>query len=86
MLVTCPAFLTTGHNYALEVLNNQRERDHEAFQIHRRTDHSLALCRAESGAPVANIFRPLGVARRHFTFGNEKYTSLGATELRDLRQ
>ncbi len=41
---------------------------------------------AESGTPVADICRQMGIAEATFYLWKKKYGSLGATEVRELRQ
>jgi putative transposase len=45
-----------------------------------------ALRQAESGTPVADVCRQLGVSEATFYVWKKKYAHLGVTELRELRQ
>lgn len=45
-----------------------------------------ALRQAESGTPVGDVCRQLGVAEATFYAWKKKYTHLGVSELRRLRQ
>jgi putative transposase len=47
---------------------------------------AYALRQAESGTAVADVCRQLGIAEATFYVWKKKYASLGATELRELRQ
>jgi putative transposase len=47
---------------------------------------TYALRQAESGTPVADICRQLGVSEASFYVWKKKYGKLGLTELRELRQ
>ncbi len=47
---------------------------------------AYALRQAESGTPVADVCRQMGIAEATFYIWKKKYASLGATELRKLRQ
>ncbi len=47
---------------------------------------SYALRQAESGTPVADVCRQLGVSEASFYLWKRKYGNLGVTELRELRQ
>jgi len=47
---------------------------------------AYALRQAESGTPVADVCRTLGVSEATFYVWKKKYANLGATELRELRQ
>ena len=54
----------------------------------RYTDEQIAyaLRQAESGTAVADVCRQLGISEATFYIWKKKYGSLGATELRELRQ
>jgi putative transposase len=54
----------------------------------RYTDEQIAyaLRQAESGTAVADVCRQLGISEATFYVWKKKYGSLGATELRELRQ
>jgi len=45
-----------------------------------------ALRLADSGTPVADVCRQLGIAEATFYVWKKKYGSLGAAEVRELRQ
>jgi putative transposase len=47
---------------------------------------TFALRQADSGMPVADVCRQLGVSEATFYVWKRKYGSLGVTELRQLRQ
>lgn len=47
---------------------------------------SYALRQAESGTPVADVCRQLGVSEASFYVWKKKYSKLGLTELKELRQ
>ena len=47
---------------------------------------AYALRQAESGTPVADVCRQMGIAEATFYIWKKKYASRGATELRKLRQ
>jgi putative transposase len=47
---------------------------------------TYALRQAESGTPVADVCRQLGVSEASFYVWKKKYGRLGLTELRELRQ
>lgn len=47
---------------------------------------SYALRQAESGTPVADVCRQLGVSEASFYVWKKKYSKLGVTELKELRQ
>lgn len=47
---------------------------------------TYALRQAESGTPVADVCRQLGVSEATFYVWKKKYANLGVTELRELRQ
>ena len=47
---------------------------------------SYALRQAESGTPVADVCRQLGVSEASFYVWKKKYGKLGLTELKELRQ
>ena len=47
---------------------------------------AYALREAESGTPVADVCRQLGVSEATFYVWKKKYAHLGVTELRRLRQ
>jgi putative transposase len=47
---------------------------------------TYALRQAESGTPVADVCRQLGVSEASFYVWKKKYGKLGLTELRELRQ
>jgi putative transposase len=47
---------------------------------------AFALRQAESGTPVAEIIRKLGIAEQTFYRWKKKYAGLGVAELRRLRQ
>lgn len=46
---------------------------------------AYALRLAESGTPVADVCRQLGIAEATFYVWKKKYASLGVSELRQLR-
>jgi putative transposase len=54
----------------------------------RYTEEQVAytLRLAESGSPVADVCRQMGIAEATFYLWKKKYGSLGATEVRELRQ
>jgi putative transposase len=54
----------------------------------RFTDEQItyALRQAESGTPVADVCRQLGVSEASFYLWRKKYSKLGLTEIRELRQ
>ena len=45
-----------------------------------------ALCQAESGIPVLEVCRKLGVTEQTFYRWKKRFASLGVAELRKLRQ
>lgn len=47
---------------------------------------TYALRQAESGTPVADVCRQLGVSEATFYNWKKKYAGLGISELRELRQ
>jgi len=47
---------------------------------------TYALRQAESGTPVADVCRQLGVSEASFYVWKKKYSNLDLTELRELRQ
>jgi putative transposase len=47
---------------------------------------AYALRQAESGTPVVDVCRQLGVSEASFYVWKKKYGKLGVTELRELRQ
>jgi putative transposase len=47
---------------------------------------TYALRQADSGTPVADVCRQLGVSEASFYVWKKKYGELGLTELRELRQ
>ena len=47
---------------------------------------AYALRQAESGTPVADVCRQLGVSEATFYLWKKKYAHLGVSELRRLRQ
>jgi putative transposase len=47
---------------------------------------TYALRQAESGTPVADVCRQLGVSEASFYVWKKKYSKLDLTELRELRQ
>jgi len=47
---------------------------------------TFALRQADSGMPVTDVCRQLGVSEATFYVWKRKYGSLGVTELRQLRQ
>jgi putative transposase len=47
---------------------------------------TYALRQAESGTPVADVCRQLGVSEASFYVWKKKYGKLGLTEIRELRQ
>ena len=54
----------------------------------RYTEEQVAdtLRLAESGTPVADVCRQMGIAEATFYLWKKKYGSLGAAEVRELRQ
>lgn len=54
----------------------------------RFTDEQItyALRQAESGTPVAEVCRQLGVSEASFYLWKKKYGKQGVTEIRELRQ
>lgn len=47
---------------------------------------AFALRQAESGTPVADVCRQMGVSEASFHVWKKKYGKLGLTEIRELRQ
>lgn len=47
---------------------------------------TYALRQAESGTPVADVCRQLGVSEASFYVWKKKYGKLGMSEIRELRQ
>jgi putative transposase len=47
---------------------------------------AFALRQAESGTPVADVCRQMGVSEASFYLWKKKYGKLGLTEIRELRQ
>lgn len=47
---------------------------------------AMTLRQAEAGTPVEEVCRTLGIAERTFYRWKKKFGSLGASELRELRQ
>ena len=47
---------------------------------------AFALRLAESGTPVADVCRQMGISEATFYVWKKKYASLGVSELRKLRQ
>ena len=47
---------------------------------------TFALRQADSGTPVADVCRQLGVSEATFYIWKRKYGKLGVTELRQMRQ
>ena len=47
---------------------------------------TFALRQADSGVPVADVCRQLGVSEGTFYLWKKKYGNLGVTEMRQLRQ
>jgi putative transposase len=47
---------------------------------------AFALRQAESGTPVADVCRQMGVSEASFYVWKKKYGKLGLTEIRELRQ
>jgi putative transposase len=47
---------------------------------------AYALRQAESGTPVADVCRQMGVSEASFYVWKKKYGRLGLTEIRELRQ
>lgn len=47
---------------------------------------TYALRQTESGTPVADVCRQLGVSEATFYIWKKNYAALGVTELRELRQ
>ena len=47
---------------------------------------TYALRQADSGTPVADVCRQLGISEATFYIWKKKYANLGVTELRELRQ
>ena len=47
---------------------------------------TFALRQAESGMPVADVCRQIGIAEATFYVWKKKYANLGVLELRELRQ
>ncbi len=54
----------------------------------RFTDEQItyALRQAESGTPVAEVCRQIGVSEASFYLWKKKYGKLGMTEIREMRQ
>ncbi len=54
----------------------------------RYTEEQIAyvLRQAESGTPVSDVCRSVGISEATFYVWKKKYASLGVTELRKLRQ
>lgn len=53
---------------------------------HTEEQISFALKQAESGVPVGEVCRKMGVAESTFFHWRKKYAGLGVPELRRLRQ
>ena len=47
---------------------------------------AFALRQAESGTPVADVCRQMGISEASFYVWKKKYGKLGLTEIRELRQ
>ena len=47
---------------------------------------TYVLCQAESGTPVADVCRGMGVSEATFYVWKKKYSGIGPSELRRLRQ
>lgn len=47
---------------------------------------AYALRQAETGTPVGDVCRQLGISEATFYVWKKKYANLGVTELRELRQ
>ena len=47
---------------------------------------AYALRQADSGTPVADVCRQMGIAEATFYVWKKKYASLGVSELRKMRQ
>jgi putative transposase len=54
----------------------------------RFTDEQIAMAlrQAESGTPVTDVCRQIGVSEASFYVWKRKYAKLGLTEIRELRQ
>lgn len=54
----------------------------------RYTEEQIAYCLrlAESGTPVADVCRQMGIAEATFYIWKKKFASLGVSELRQMRQ
>ncbi len=61
-----------------------RRSDEEARYTEEQVAYTLRL--AESGTPVADVCRQMGIAEATFYIWKKKYGSLGASEVRELRQ
>jgi putative transposase len=53
---------------------------------HTEEQIAFALRQAESGTPVANVGRQMGVSEASLYVWKKKYGKLGLTEIRELRQ
>ena len=60
------------------------EIDHEEIEVCRRAD-CVALRHAESGVPIEEVCRKLGVSQQTFYRWKKKFGELGVTELRKLK-
>ena len=60
----------------------------EAMKKSRFTEEQVAyaLRQADSGTPVADVCRQMGIAEATFYVWKKKYASLGVSELRKMRQ
>lgn len=47
---------------------------------------AYALRQAESGTPVADVCRQMGIAEATFYIWKKKYANLGVAEVREMRQ
>lgn len=58
----------------------------EEVEVHGRADCFFALRQSETGTPVEEITRKLGVSQQTFYRWKRKFAGLGVPELRRLRQ
>lgn len=66
-------------------LHEGHRRSDEEVEIHARADH-LRAATGESGQPVVDVCRQIGVSEATFYTWKKKYADLGVSELRRLKQ